>query len=92
MIPCRYGLSVNALLRVAASKAASLADSRGRNGQAPLGYAEITAIAASVAQDALLDGAEWLTTDLGDQFDLTGESARRRRERAIIASDKARGR
>lgn len=57
-----------------------------------ISYVDACAIALDVARDALLDGAAWITTDVGDQFDLTPESERRRRERAIIASDKARGR
>jgi hypothetical protein len=66
----KYGLSVNNLMRLAANKA-------GAN------WLDAVAIAKELAEASGLDGADWLETDLGDQFDLTGESDRRRRERFL---------
>jgi hypothetical protein len=66
----KYGLSVNNLMRLAANKA-------GAN------WLDAVAIAKELAEASGLDGADWLDTDSGDQFDLTGESDRRRRERFL---------
>lgn len=70
---CKYGLSVDALLRTAVKYGSERTE-----GKPFLAYAEIVAVARQVSHDLGLDGADWLTTDRGEQFDLTAASARRR--------------